>query len=73
MEKEKAEYTVEYQDILGVVYYRNVKASDVAEAKALIRQGSPDIVIRAVTLVPDNSSSENSRLKKITEQFLPEV
>jgi len=53
MENEQAEYTVEYQDTYGVVYYRNVKASDFAEAKALIRQGNPDVVIRAATLVLD--------------------
>ncbi|MFC4305287.1 hypothetical protein [Cohnella boryungensis] len=59
MESEQAEYTVEYQDTYGVVYYRNVKASDIAEAKALIRQGNPDVVIRAATIFLDNTSNKN--------------
>ena len=49
MENEQTEYTVEYQDRYGVVYYRNVKAEDIAEAKAMIQLIQPDVIIRAVT------------------------
>lgn len=59
MEIEQAEYRVEYQDPYGVTYYRNVKATDFAEAKEIIRQRHPDVVIRAVTEVPDENPSDD--------------
>ncbi len=68
METGQTEYTVEYQDSCGVVYYRNIKALDFAEAKAIIRQGNPDAVIRAVTLVP----SENDKAIKLKSESAPE-
>ncbi len=51
-DNEQTEYTVEYQDRYGVVYYRNVQATDIAEAKARIQQMLPDVTIRAVTSIP---------------------
>jgi hypothetical protein len=51
MENEQIEYTVEYQDGYGVIYFENVKASDLSDAKMQIRQKSPDVTIRAVTVV----------------------
>ncbi|WP_240422072.1 hypothetical protein [Paenibacillus periandrae] len=59
MENEQTEFTVEYQDNYGVVYYRNVKATDIAEAKVIIRQMQPDVVIRAITLVPNDEYADS--------------
>ncbi|GGG78662.1 hypothetical protein [Paenibacillus radicis (ex Gao et al. 2016)] len=51
MDNEQIEYTVEYQDNYGVMYFENVKANNVAEAKMQISQRLPDVVIRAITVV----------------------
>ena len=53
MKIDQTEFTVEYQDPYGVVYYRNVKASDFAEAKVMITQIHSDVAIRAVTRVTE--------------------
>jgi len=58
MENEQTEFTVEYQDSYGVAYYRNVKATDIAEAKVIILQMQPDVIIRAVTLVPNDENAD---------------
>ncbi len=55
MENEELEYTVEYQDGYGVLYFENVKASDLLDAEMQIRQRFPDVTIRAVTIVHDHS------------------
>ncbi|GIO16514.1 hypothetical protein J19TS2_60690 [Cohnella xylanilytica] len=44
MEKEQIEYTVEYLDRNGVVYFENVKASGLPDAKLQIRQKFPDVM-----------------------------
>ncbi|MFC5470871.1 hypothetical protein ACFPPD_19465 [Cohnella suwonensis] len=58
MENEQIEYTVEYQDGYGVLYFENIKASDLSDAKMQIRQRFPDVTIRAVTVVPHNNRDE---------------
>lgn len=57
MENKQLEYTVEYVDHLGVVYYENVQAAGVSEAKLLITGRFPDVTIRAVTVVEGSSSA----------------
>jgi len=52
VENEELEYTVEYQDGYGMLYFENVKATDLSDAKIQIRQRFPDVTIRAVTVVP---------------------
>lgn len=54
MENEQMEYTVEYQDAYGVLYFENVKASNLSDAKMRVLQRFPDIDIRAVTIVPNS-------------------
>lgn len=51
MENEQIEYTVEYQDMYGVVYFKNVIATSFSEAKVQVSQQFPDVLIRAVTVV----------------------
>lgn len=51
MEREQAEYTVEYLDMNGILYYENVMAVDFSEAKERIRSRYPEASVRAVTLV----------------------
>ncbi|OBZ17230.1 hypothetical protein [Bacillus sp. FJAT-26390] len=58
MKNEQSQFTVEYQDHYGVVYYRNVKAANIAEANMIIRQKQPDVIIRAVTLVPIDEKTD---------------
>lgn len=53
MENELKEFTVEYQDINGVIFYRNVLATDADEARVIICQMQPNPIIRAVTFNPD--------------------
>lgn len=55
MESEELEFTVEYQDGYGVLYFENVKASDLSQAKMQIRRMFPAVTIRAVTVVPHNN------------------
>ncbi|WP_113029359.1 hypothetical protein [Paenibacillus contaminans] len=55
----ESEFSVEYQDPNGVLYYRNIKATDFAEAKAYILQRYPDVVIRAVTLLTDDDNAND--------------
>jgi|GEM_PF-1160365 len=52
VEPVELEYTVEYQDAYGVLYFENVKATDLSDAKMKIHQRYPDVVFRAVTAVP---------------------
>ncbi|MGO4106472.1 hypothetical protein [Paenibacillus sp. YAF4_2] len=52
MENEQIDFSVEYHDPNGVVFYRNVRAVDIAEAKQIISLLHPEAVIRAVSLVP---------------------
>lgn len=59
MDSKQSEFAVEYQDPNGVVYYRNIKATDFAEAKVYILERYPDVVIRAVTLVPDDDKAND--------------
>ncbi|UVI29475.1 hypothetical protein [Paenibacillus spongiae] len=54
MNTEQTEYTVEYEDRYGVLYYANVKADNVDDAAMRLRQLYPDAVIRAVTRVPED-------------------
>lgn len=60
MENEELEYTVEYQDAYGVLYFEIVKASDLSDAKMQVQQRFPDVTIRAVTVVPHNNVDEQS-------------
>jgi hypothetical protein len=51
VENVQIEYTVEYQcPMYGVLYYQNVMAAGIADAKTAIRRVHPDVIIRAVTL-----------------------
>ncbi|NIK21865.1 hypothetical protein [Paenibacillus lupini] len=59
MENEQIDFSVEYQDTNGVVFYRNVKAEDVAEAKQIMNQLHPEAIIRAVSLVPNEVIGNN--------------
>jgi len=59
MDIRQSEFSVEYQDPNGVLYYRNIKATDFAEAKACILQRYPDVVIRAVTLLTDDDNAND--------------
>ncbi|MDP5273535.1 hypothetical protein [Chengkuizengella axinellae] len=54
-EQEHPLFTVEYECSLGVVYYRNVVASDFEQAKTYIHQQQPDVIIRAVTMMEDEA------------------
>ncbi|QWU14879.1 hypothetical protein SAMN04487895_10953 [Paenibacillus sophorae] len=58
MDDDRVEYTVEYQDTNGILYFENVKASNLSEAKVQIRQRLPDVFIRAVTIVPNQNEDE---------------
>lgn len=58
MDNEQIEYTVEYQDAYGVLYFENVKANNFAEAKTQIRQRFPDVVISAITIVSKKNGEE---------------
>ncbi len=58
VENKELEYTVEYQDGYGVLYFDNVKASDLSDAKMQIRQRFPDVTIRAVTVAPHDNGDE---------------
>ncbi|WP_232695747.1 hypothetical protein [Brevibacillus daliensis] len=58
MENEQIEYTVEYQDTYGVLYFENVKAFNLSDAKMKIRQRFPDVFIRAVTTVPNSNGDD---------------
>ncbi|MBB6695326.1 hypothetical protein H7B90_28410 [Cohnella xylanilytica] len=60
MEKKQIEYTVEYMDQNGVVYFENVKASGLSDAKRQIRQRFADVTIRAVTVVPHDQEHEQA-------------
>ena len=51
MEREQAEYTVEYLDMNGILYYENVMAVDFWKRKERIRSGIGTVYVRAVTLV----------------------
>lgn len=59
MENEQIDFSVEYQDTNGVVFYRNVRAEDVAEAKQIMKQLHPEAIIRAVSLVPNEVIGNN--------------
>ncbi|RKP58073.1 hypothetical protein D7Z26_00780 [Cohnella endophytica] len=50
MDQDQAEFTVEYQDMNGILYYEIVRAADIAGAKAFISGKYPEAFIRAVTL-----------------------
>ncbi|GGF96460.1 hypothetical protein GCM10010912_46620 [Paenibacillus albidus] len=58
MDNKELEYTVEYQDSYGVIYFENIKASDLSDAKMQIRQRFPDVSIRAVTVIPHDNGDE---------------
>ncbi|MED4730762.1 hypothetical protein P9597_21995 [Aneurinibacillus migulanus] len=53
MDKRIQMYTVEYEcPVYGVVYYQNVPACDLEEARWHIHSAQPDAIIRAVSLLP---------------------
>ncbi|MCM3781896.1 hypothetical protein M3231_02815 [Neobacillus mesonae] len=54
MDKETMGFSVEYQDSYGIIYTRVLRANSVAEAKIIVQNNYPDVVIRAVTLIPEN-------------------
>lgn len=58
VDNEKIEYTVEYQDAYGVLYFENVQANNFSEAEMQIRQRLPDVVVRAVTIVSKKNGDE---------------
>ncbi|MNJ47486.1 hypothetical protein [Paenibacillus fonticola] len=58
MENDQIEFTVEYQDSNGVLYFENIKASNLSDAKMQVRQRFPDVNIRAVTIVPHDNGDE---------------
>jgi len=51
IESEKLEFTVEFQDLNGVVYYENVWAASAADAHTQIQFRRSDVRIRAVTQI----------------------
>ncbi|MFP4977517.1 hypothetical protein ACE6ED_19080 [Paenibacillus sp. CN-4] len=59
MENEQIEYTVEYQDSYGVVYFENVKALSLSDAKIQVHQRIPEANIRAVTAVSHANEDES--------------
>lgn len=59
MENEQKDFSVEYQDPNGVVFYRNVRAEDITEAKQIMNQLHPEANIRAVSLVPTDGIENN--------------
>jgi hypothetical protein len=60
VENEEHEYTVEYQDAYGVLYFENVKASNLSDAKMQVFQRLPDVNIRAVTIIPHENGDEQA-------------
>lgn len=59
MENEQIEYTVEYQDSYGVVYFENVKALSLSDAKMQVHQRFLEANIRAVTAVSHANEDES--------------
>ncbi|QHT59763.1 hypothetical protein GXP70_07225 [Paenibacillus lycopersici] len=60
MEQEQREYTVEYQDGYGVLYYETVTADGLSEAETQVRRRYPDVTIRAVTMNPHAGLDRNA-------------
>lgn len=60
LENEELEYTVEYQDAYGVLYFENVKASNLSNAKMQVCQRFPDANIRAVTIITHDNGDEQA-------------
>lgn len=58
MEIEHLAFTVEYEDAYGVLYFENVMATDIADAKMLIQQRLPHVAIKAVTIVQAKREDE---------------
>jgi len=54
MDKEAIEYSVEFQDSYGIIYTRELRADSIAEAKIIIQNNYPDVVVRAVTRITEN-------------------
>jgi len=58
VEIEQLAFTVEYEDAYGVLYFENVMATDIADAKMHIQQRLPHVTIKAVTIVQANREDE---------------
>ncbi|WP_340013266.1 hypothetical protein [Paenibacillus sp. FSL K6-1318] len=54
MDREVNEYSVEFQDSYGIIYTRELRAESIAEAKIIIQNNYPDVVVRAVTRITEN-------------------
>lgn len=54
MDREVIEYSVEFQDSYGIIYTRELRAESIAEAKIIIQNNYPDVVVRAVTRITQN-------------------
>jgi hypothetical protein len=50
-------FTVEYE-LSGVVFFRNVTATNFEEAKQQIQSGQPDAQIRAVSIIENQEEQE---------------
>ncbi|MDT9718034.1 hypothetical protein QVE09_03945 [Paenibacillus sp. ClWae2A] len=54
MDREAIEYSVEFQDSYGIIYTQELRAESIAEAKMIIQNNYPDVVVRAVTRIIEN-------------------
>ncbi|MCP1427343.1 hypothetical protein J3D43_005859 [Paenibacillus xylanexedens] len=54
MDREAIEFSVEFQDSYGIIYTRELRAESIAEAKIIIQNNYPDVIVRAVTRITEN-------------------
>ncbi|MDO3413012.1 hypothetical protein QWJ34_24830 [Saccharibacillus sp. CPCC 101409] len=70
-EHKPVEYTVEYQDVYGVLYFTNVYASDTTDAKSQVLRQIADAKIRAVTIVEREADGSTAQTEPDAAEETP--